>query len=139
MSNAEGDFEQATPRLDARRGRAAFATIEKKSKRRARWPSCLGVELALYDGRPNFSVSCSTKSKAASGRLKKIHPLSGRIGSFAIALSLRLRKTPRDDRKRRLTRRLETCPSHRKRKHRLLRFIDSLRRHEPGKNKGSIL
>jgi hypothetical protein len=40
-------------------------------------PSCLGVELALYDGRPNFSVSCSTKSKAASGRLK-IHPLSGR-------------------------------------------------------------
>jgi hypothetical protein len=43
-------------------------------------PSCLGVELALYDGRPNFSVSCSTKSKAASGR-SKIHPFSGRLGA----------------------------------------------------------
>jgi len=39
MSNAEGDFEQATPRLDACRGRAAFATSEKKGKRRARSPA----------------------------------------------------------------------------------------------------
>jgi len=79
MSNAEGDFEQATPRLEARRGRAAFATSEKKGKRRARSPAAWAPSWLWYDGRPNFSVSCSTKSKAASGR-SKIH-FPGRLGA----------------------------------------------------------
>ena len=38
--------------------------LQKEGPARRAQPSYLGAELALYGGRPNFSVSCSTKSKA---------------------------------------------------------------------------
>jgi hypothetical protein len=75
MSNAEGDFEQATPRLDARRGRAAFATSEKKGKRRARF-QLLGRRVGSVRRQAKL-FGILPKSKAASG-LKNPSPF-GRL------------------------------------------------------------